>query len=53
MQAAVLSYSRAPHARGRFHKRGERFYTKFKWDVLVPMETDRWVLEVGDCPRLA
>ena len=26
----------------------ERFYQKFKWDVLVPIEADRWALAAGD-----
>ena len=26
----------------------EQFYQKFKWDVLAPLEVDRWVLDAGD-----
>lgn len=26
----------------------ERYYQKFKWDVLAPLEVDRWVLDAGD-----
>ena len=30
----------------------ERFYQKFKWEVLAPLEADRWALDTGDVPRL-
>ena len=26
----------------------EWFYQKFKWDVLAPLEADRWALDTGD-----
>ena len=26
----------------------ERFYQRFKWDVIAPIEADRWVLDAGD-----
>ena len=26
----------------------ERFYQRFKWDVIAPIEADRWALDSGD-----
>ena len=26
----------------------ERFYQKFKWSVIAPIETDRWTLDASD-----
>ena len=26
----------------------ERFYQRFKWDVIAPIEADRWALDAGD-----
>ena len=26
----------------------ERFYEKFKWSVIAPIETDRWTLDASD-----
>ena len=31
----------------------ERFYQRFKWDVIAPIEADRWALDSSDSPRLA
>ena len=26
----------------------ERFYQRFKWDVIAPIEADRWALDTGE-----
>ena len=26
----------------------ERYYQKFKWDVLAPIAVDRWAVDAGD-----
>ena len=26
----------------------ERFYQRFKWSVVAPIEADRWALDAGD-----